>query len=495
VHRVFVSHAKGDKEAASRVCEVLEADGIGCWLASRDAAGQKDRAAEILQAIRHSDLVLLVFSGSANTSPDVLHEIERAVAFERPVLPVRVDDAVPNAVLQHYLDMASEPVAITSGETAGAPESEPRSEDAKARRPRRKVLTLAIVLAAVVAAAGLGLGLGLGLGHGKGASPHQSAWTQLWPPGTLPAARCAQAMAYEPLGRRLIMFGGTNDLVADLDDTWAYDSVANTWAELRPSGSIPSVRSLPAWVYASTAKRLILFGGVNETGLLDDTWTYDPVANTWTKLDPAGVVPPGRVWAASAYDSDTGKLIVFGGGAGAFDANTITADVQLNDTWAYDPAANTWTELKPSGAVPTGRYASVMAYDPSKRKMILFGGMTPTARLNDTWAYDPATNTWTELSPAGAAPSPRGGHTMVYEPASGRMIVFGGGTSFTAMVNDTWAYDAAANSWVELTPTGILPWPRGAHSMAYDPNTQRFITFGGVDDTGAYFNETWAFAP
>jgi N-acetylneuraminic acid mutarotase len=495
VHQIFVSYATEDQEAASRVCAMLEADGVDCWLASRDAAEQKDRAAEILQAIRRSDLVLLVFSGSANTSPDVLHEIERAVAFERPVLPVRVDDAVPSAALQHYLDLASGSVAVASAGTAGEPESEPSVAEAKARRPRRTVLALAISLAAVVAVAGLGLGLGLERGLDRGANLRQGAWTNLEPAEPLPAARCAQAMAYEPLSRRLIMFGGTNDATGDLDDIWAYDPTASTWSELKPSGPVPSARSVSTWVYVSNAKQLILCGGVNEAGLLDDTWAYDPAAGTWTELKPSGTLPAARAWAASAYDSDTGKLIMFGGGAGAFDANTITADFQLNDTWAYDPVANSWTELKPSGAIPSGRYASMMAYDPSSRKMILFGGMTPAARLNDTWAYNPATNTWTELSPVGATPSPRGGHAMAYEPVRGRMIMFGGGESYTDMVNDTWAYDPAANSWVELTPMGKLPWPRGAHSMVYDPVTQRLIMFGGVDDTRTYLHETWAFAP
>ena len=71
MHQVFVSHATEDQDAASRVCETLEADGIGCWLASRDVASDKDSEAETLEAIRSSDLVLLVFSASANTSPNV----------------------------------------------------------------------------------------------------------------------------------------------------------------------------------------------------------------------------------------------------------------------------------------------------------------------------------------------------------------------------------------------------------------------------------------
>jgi hypothetical protein len=35
-HRFFASHAKEDANAACHACEVLEADGVGCWLAARD---------------------------------------------------------------------------------------------------------------------------------------------------------------------------------------------------------------------------------------------------------------------------------------------------------------------------------------------------------------------------------------------------------------------------------------------------------------------------
>ena len=43
---------------------------------------------------------------------------------------------------------------------------------------------------------------------------------------------------------------------------------------------------------------------------------------------------------------------------------------------------------------------------------------------DDTWAYDPAANTWTELNPGHVAPG--AGHAMVYDASSGRLIMFGG---------------------------------------------------------------------
>ena len=489
MQRVFVSFAKEDQAEASRVCEMLEADGVDCWLASRDMTAEKDTAAETLDAIRDSDLVVLVFSASANASPAVLREIERAVAYQRPVLPVRIDDAAPNASLQHYLDRAPQPQTIASLDNAK--ESEPGSspEDVSPGRPHRRTLWIVGAASLLVVAIGLGLGLGLGLNR------HESTWTELDPSGTVPPARAAHAMTHDPITGRLILFGGSTG-AAYLNDIWAYDPVADTWRELESSGTVPARRGFPSMAYDPTTRRLIVFGGSDwDTGaFLNDTWAYDPAASTWTNLNPAGALPPERAWHTMVCDSDTGRLIMFGGGVGGF-TNDITAVDQLNDTWAYDPIANTWADLDPAGAVPAARYGQAMAYSPSTQRIILFGGGTATARFNDTWAYDSATNTWVELRPAGTLPSPRGGHSMAYDTTSARLIMFGGGVSQTVLVNDTWAYDPAANSWTELAPTGMLPSARGAQSMVYDPTTRQLILFGGLDGTGSFLNDFWALTP
>ena len=79
-----------------------------------------------------------------------------------------------------------------------------------------------------------------------------------------------------------------------------------------------------------------------------------------------------------------------------------------------------------------------MAYDPSTQRVILFGGGTPTAFFNDTWAYDPAANTWTELSPSGTLPPPRRAFDGVRSGDRPADHVRRGGDS--ALLNDTWAF-------------------------------------------------------
>jgi N-acetylneuraminic acid mutarotase len=108
-------------------------------------------------------------------------------------------------------------------------------------------------------------------------------------------------------------------------------------------------------------------------------------------------------------------------------------------------------DLAPTGTVPTERSGYAVVYDSRAGRMILFGGFNATAEFNDTWAYDPATNRWTDLAPAGTLPSVRGFHAMVFDPQTGRVIMFGGFDG-ERYLNDTWTYDPATNEWIESIP-------------------------------------------
>ncbi len=103
-------------------------------------------------------------------------------------------------------------------------------------------------------------------------------------------------MAYDPSSGRLIMFGGRSSETDLLSDTWAYDPATNAWTELMPSGNLPPARAQPAMAYDPAAHRLIMFGGWDLDADFGDTWAYDPSANTWADLDPSGTVASRALW-------------------------------------------------------------------------------------------------------------------------------------------------------------------------------------------------------
>ena len=102
-------------------------------------------------------------------------------------------------------------------------------------------------------------------------------------------------------------------------------------------------------VYLPKKQVALMYGGADldtsgpsKLGL-GDLWEYDVRANTWSELRPSGDQPPTRVSAAMAYDEGSGKVLLFGGYALSHESGG-SSFVYLNDLWAYDPAANKWSE-------------------------------------------------------------------------------------------------------------------------------------------------------
>ncbi len=202
-----------------------------------------------------------------------------------------------------------------------------------------------------------------------------------------------------------------------------------------------------AWTLIPPDGKIILFGGNGPGGYLGDTWTYDSSINTWTNVSPTPSPSP-RNAPTMGYDQSSGRLILFAG----FGAS----NQDLDDTWAYDARANTWTELTTIGSPPARDSASV-AFDSSSGQLILFGGYSNNTGgnlLNDTWAltYNHINNTytWTELFPP-TQPSARYGVAMKFDPASGQVILFGGG-HLIGTYNDTWAYEGKSKYMDGIEP-------------------------------------------
>ncbi|MCI0565525.1 MAG: hypothetical protein MN733_44240, partial [Nitrososphaera sp.] len=187
---------------------------------------------------------------------------------------------------------------------------------------------------------------------------------------------------------------------------------------------------------------------------------------------------------AMALDYENDVVIMFGGyGNGS----------HLGDTWVLDMEEGVWREMRPDPA-PTPRAASSLVYDPGSMRMFLFGGFSfgHSVVSNDTWAYDYPTNSWTDLNPV-TAPSERASYGMALDSKRDKLVLFGGFTE-NGYFNDMWAYSLRENSWKELQILGELPSPRGAMGFAYDESNDSFIMFGGFSDKG-FFSDTWIFYP
>ncbi|MBO3745999.1 hypothetical protein J5X84_07970 [Streptosporangiaceae bacterium NEAU-GS5] len=279
------------------------------------------------------------------------------------------------------------------------------------------------------------------------------------------------------------------------------------WRRLPVSGQPPTERSAP--VAAALGSSIYLFGGVRDdfaTGqntFLNDLRRFDTRTGVWRLLSPHGGPPPARAFGVAAAQASTGRVFVFGGGT--FDNFSLSP---LNDLWAYSAAANTWTELHPRTSAPAARSGPVMWI--SGDRLYLFGGITAAfATLNDLWAYDLRANTWTELIPDGAPGSPPARHVAQAGGAEvgGVFTIYGGetidATGNFVQLNDTWQLRVATRTWTRVTfPSGgdIAP-PRNygaAATIGQNLYLHGGDLPGGSAGCGAPFpqnpnNELWRF--
>ncbi|HEU0292931.1 MAG TPA: kelch repeat-containing protein [Anaerolineales bacterium] len=185
---------------------------------------------------------------------------------------------------------------------------------------------------------------------------------QLLKPVHTPPARCCHAMAYDSMQKKVLLYGGWNHITGEFfNDTWAWDG--KDWTQL-PSGNVP----------LSAAHMLVNFSSVNKlvavpSSTFANTWEWDGDSWNETLSHPL----PSRADGRSAYDSQYKRVVLFGG---------IENSNFLNDTWVFD--GQTWNLLNVSSA-PSPRYAHIMFYDVKRHSIILFGGAGKESLLGDTW--------------------------------------------------------------------------------------------------------------
>jgi len=102
-HDVFISYSAQDKAVADAACANLEGRKIRCWIAPRDVLPGTPYAEALIDALNQSRIMVLVFSASANGSPQVMREVERAVNKGIPIIPFRIENVTPSKAMEYFL--------------------------------------------------------------------------------------------------------------------------------------------------------------------------------------------------------------------------------------------------------------------------------------------------------------------------------------------------------------------------------------------------------
>lgn len=378
-------------------------------------------------------------------------------------------------------------------------------------------------------------------------------WTQLNPPGQAPSARQDPSVVYDPVGRRMIIFGGYSLPSGFSNDVWALSlSGQAKWSRVQTAGAPPSARAVTQWAYDSSRQRIVIFGGWDGTNYLADTWALDLSGHgraDWSPIATAAA-PPARREGHAVYDPIGDRMVIFGGASGGISGPFL----YWNDTWQITlGGVPNWSPLAPAGVTPSARgngravldatrqrmllvggydlsyrgdvealalsgplawtrlyddqapvtgggnieahrdYAA--AYDPDQHQELIFGGMESQGDIDETWRLplDTATPQW-EFIPVGLRPTARHGHRGVWDPPRHRMLVFGGYD--TDYRNDLWSFTPVPSpSWQPVQTTGIRPAPRMLVGFGYDPLGDRLLVVGGHGGFSSpnppFMNDVW----
>lgn len=402
-----------------------------------------------------------------------------------------------------------------------------------------------------------------------------TAWTEVAVPSRL-TPRSAHVMGYDPALDVVILHGG-DDGTGELDDTWIWNGAG--WAEATSVSAPPSARRGHTMTYDSKLGALVLAGGYPVVDQDDSTYLWN--GSTWQAY-PANSNSPIRVrHAAMAHHAALGTTLFFGGREST-DAILRGYALQLDPVgWSQAPDPNEWpssargaalachptetacyllggqergsTDLRSqffrwdglgwtnlgAGGNATGRRDSVMMWEPTYSRFIVYGGyyfgfdepmyrwtsaagwlnITPARNPGDrdqhAMAWDSGRgravlfgdvndslwewngSSWADRTPAkGVRPTLRTWPAMAYDARRGVVVMFGGSDGGTPL-DELWEWDGdggfgGAGIWTLVTPGRGDPWPepRYDHRMVYDPNREVVLLFGG-QATGSYLGDLW----
>ena len=313
-------------------------------------------------------------------------------------------------------------------------------------------------------------------------------WSQVKVPK--PGARTYHSLTYDAHRERIVLFGGSEDFSKERNDTWEWDGKA--WSQVATFG--PGPRRRHAAAYDSNLKRVMIFGGDRaipnnnfEQEVLSDPWEWG--GSGWTKLPDFG--PPARLAAAMAYDSKRQRMMLFGGGGRHQKGSSSGPITGISDydprTWEWDGRG--WAVCATGG--PSGRYGHSMVYDAARERVVLFGGAVDdvppkkgekvhTARyFGDTWEWNGTA--WTQRSDIG--PAPRALHAMAYDSDRGRTVLFAGQISNDPDEDVKAGIPADTWEWdgsAWMQVADMGPGHWVGADMAYDRARQQMVLFGGA---------------
>jgi hypothetical protein len=222
--------------------------------------------------------------------------------------------------------------------------------------------------------------------------------------------------------------------------------------------------------YLPDLNQAMLFGGWSDAAVsfLGDTWTWQ--GGCWTAVQTVSAPSP-RVEMAVTYDPLRKVVFAFGGRIDPQMANFS------RETWTWD--GKKWSLVSKDGPDLLFSWA---AFDESSQRVLVYGDVN--GGTAQTWTWDGFQWRMVDVP----QPPARSGAAMAFDPASGRVILFGGiGDQARTQLNDTWAWDGRA--WSKLSPQHS-PSPRQEAALTSFASKRGILLVGGNERTG-FTHDMW----
>lgn len=184
----------------------------------------------------------------------------------------------------------------------------------------------------------------------------------------------------------------------------ALNLTTNSWEHLSgtiegvPTVTEPNLRILPCmWAAPNERKIYIMYGSANRTLAAvhhasggadidypyDDFWSYDVDSKKWERERLRGNFPSPRTEATSSQCDSVGGALVYGGYHGCMRTMETKWALQerhysfsyFGDTFLFDSKTRNWKHVLVKG-FPSYRAMSTVVCDPETGKIYLFGGMS-----------------------------------------------------------------------------------------------------------------------
>jgi len=279
-------------------------------------------------------------------------------------------------------------------------------------------------------------------------------------------------------------------------ELWRFDIHQDPhWSKQFLESRVPAPRQGAAITYDGRRHRWLMYGGWSTSppfARFDELWAFDPLLARWSPIEFSRENGPGALeGAAAAYDGIRDRLILFGGRR---DANSIA------ETWALAlDSGMRWSRIAVSGRQPRARGNATMVWDPTRDRIVLFGGLTRStgsfggiseSPRRDMWALNLADSAaWDTIAASPGPPVPRGLQFGWFDPARG---------AIDAISGTTWGFPdpGYAPVWLRSfslegaggwgNPTDGTWSPEWTSAAAFDRETDRLFVFGFSDLNQAF---------